>query len=72
MDMDTDPGLSSVSTLATQEANRLRKKQRFESETLEERENRLARQRACRRERIASETAEQREARFTADRARRK
>ena len=65
----TDPGSSGV---ATQVANRARQKQRFESETLEERENRLARQRACRRERIASKTAEQRETRFTADRARRK
>ena len=72
MDMDTDPGSSSVSTLATQEANQSRQKQRFESETPEEREDRIARQRACRRERIASETAEQRETRFTADRARRK
>ena len=75
MDMDTDPGSSGVSALATQEANRARQKQRFESETPEEREDRLARQRACRRERIAriaSETAEQRETRFTADRARRK
>ena len=65
MNMDTDPGLSGVSTLATQEANRARPKQRFESETPEEREDRLARQRSCRRERIASETAEQRETRFT-------
>ena len=72
MDMDTDPGSSAVSTLATQETNRARQKQRFESETPEEREDRLTRQRACRRERIASETAEQRETRFTADRARRK
>ena len=72
MDMDTDPGSRGVSTLATQEANRARHKQRFESETPEERENRLARQRACRRKRIASETAKQRETRFTADRARRK
>ena len=72
MDMDTDPGSSGVSTLATQETNRARQKQRFESETPEEREDRLTRQRACRRERIASETVEQRETRFTADRARRK
>ena len=72
MDMDTDPGSSGVSTLATKETNRARQKQRFESETPEEREDRLTRQRACRRERIASETAEQRETRFTADRARRK
>ena len=72
MDMDTDPGTSVVSTLATQEANRARQKQRFNSESPGEREDRLARQRACRRERIASETAEQRETRFTADRARRK
>ena len=69
MDMDTDPGSSDVSTLSTQEANRARQKQRFNSETPEEREDRLARQRACRRERIASQTAEQRETRFTADRA---
>ena len=72
MDMDTDPGSSVVSTLATQEANRARQRQRFESETPEEREDRLTRQRACRRERIASETAEQRETRLAADRARRK
>ena len=72
MNMDTDPGSSGVSTLATQEANRARQKQRFESETPEEREDHLARPRARRRERIALETAEQRETRFTADRARRK
>ena len=41
MDMDTDPGLSSLSTLATQEANRARQKQRFESKTPEEREKSL-------------------------------
>ena len=38
MDMDADPGSSGVSTLATQEANRARQKQHFESETPEERE----------------------------------
>ena len=36
MDMDANPGSSGVSTLATQEANGARKKQRFESETPEE------------------------------------
>ena len=41
MDMDTDPGLSGLSTLATQEANRARQKQRFEFETPEEQEKSL-------------------------------
>ena len=43
MDVDTDPGLSGVSTLATQEANRASQRQRFESEMLEEQEDRLTR-----------------------------
>ena len=38
MDMDIDPGSTGVSALATQEANRARQKQHFESETPEERE----------------------------------
>ena len=41
MDMDTDPGLSGLSTLATQEANRACQKQRIESKTPEEREKSL-------------------------------
>ena len=72
VDMDTDPGSSGVSTLAAREANRARQRQRFESETPEEREDRLARRRARRRERIASELAEQRETHLAADRARRR
>ena len=48
VDMDTNPELSGVSTLAAQEANRARQKQRFESETPEERGDRLTRKRACR------------------------
>ena len=38
MDMDTDPGLSGVSTLAVQEATRARQWQCFESEMPEEQE----------------------------------
>ena len=70
--MDTNPGLSGVSTLAAREANRARQRQRFESETPEERDDRLARRRARRRELIVSETAEQRKTRLAADRARRR
>ena len=72
VDMDTNPGSSGVSTLEVWEANRARQRQLFESETLEEREDRLARRRARTRERIALETAEQRETRLAADRARRR
>ena len=70
VDVDTDPGLSGVSTLVAREANRACQRQRFESEMPEEREDRLVRRRARRRERITSETAKQREMCFTADRAR--
>ena len=70
VDMDTDLGSSGVSTLAAQEANRARQRQRFDSETPEE--DSLARRRARRRDRIASDTAEQRETRLAADGARRK
>ena len=49
-DMDTDPGSSGVSTLAARETNRTRQGQRFQSETPEEGEDRLPRQRARRRD----------------------
>ena len=49
-----------------------RRRQRLASETAEEREARLSKDRARRRQRLASETAEERVARLSIDRAHRR